>query len=342
MNTNTSKFYKLTLGVFFLLIPVFISECKETEHKHQEGTLYTCPMHTEIRMKEPGNCPICHMTLVPVDSSSIQGTKQLIGDMENEISVSSQKQNLIGIKTEKVKRGSIEKQIRSSGRIAYDPDLFQTFSEYREVLNNPLISSPDIIRNLRSRFLKMGLTEGQIKTYAKKDPNLFLSGRIGKQVLVFSQIYEKEIPLVKAGEKITVFADSFPEHMFGGNIESIDNLLDDKNRTLRVWSLVKDPNYLLKPEMFVEVRISQSKKDVLLIPEDSVSPTGTHEIVYIKTSEDRFSPRIVKTGFSSDGWVEVVEGLEEGETVASGANFLLDSEAKLKLGSIRSKGESHD
>ncbi len=78
----------------------------------------------------------------------------------------------------------------------------------------------------------------------------------------------------------------------------------------------------------VELKIDLGKR--LVIPEDAVIDTGTRQVVYVDKGEGYFEPREVTLGLRAEGMVEVIKGLKEGERIASAANFLIDSEAKLK------------
>ena len=91
-----------------------------------------------------------------------------------------------------------------------------------------------------------------------------------------------------------------------------------------------NPDGNLKPQMFtnVEIRISLGRR--LTIPESAVIDTGKGQVVYVDRGGGAFEPREVQLGLRADGDAEVLRGLKAGETVASSANFLIDSEAQLK------------
>jgi len=86
----------------------------------------------------------------------------------------------------------------------------------------------------------------------------------------------------------------------------------------------------LKPQMFtnVEIRISLGRR--LTIPDSAVIDTGRGQVVYVDRGNGAFEPREVQTGVRADGAVKILRGLKTGETVASSANFMIDSEAQLK------------
>jgi Cu(I)/Ag(I) efflux system membrane fusion protein len=69
---------------------------------------------------------------------------------------------------------------------------------------------------------------------------------------------------------------------------------------------------------------------VLAVPNSAVIDSGTRQVVLVAKSEGRFEPRPVKLGRHGDGYVQIVEGIDEGEEVVTAATFLIDAESNLK------------
>lgn len=149
-------------------------------------------------------------------------------------------------------------------------------------------------------------------------------------VWVISDIYEYELPLIKVGDTARITLSYFPGKEFSSKIDYVYPSLSGDTRTAKVRFSLPNPGGQLKPQMFtnVEIKINIGKK--LAIPEDSVIDTGTRQIVYVDKGEGYFEPKEVSLGIKADGMVEVLKGLKAGEKVASAANFLIDSEARLK------------
>ena len=147
---------------------------------------------------------------------------------------------------------------------------------------------------------------------------------------VIADIYVYELPMIKVGQPAKITLSHSQGKEFSSKIDYIYPVLSGETRTAKVRFVISNPGGQLKPQMFtdVEVKIDLGKK--LAIPEDAVIDTGTKKIVYVDKGEGIFEPREVVLGLSGEGIVEVVKGLKEGEKVASAANFLIDSEAKLK------------
>jgi Cu(I)/Ag(I) efflux system membrane fusion protein len=107
--------------------------------------------------------------------------------------------------------------------------------------------------------------------------------------------------------------------------------LNPQTRTARIRVEMPNPDELLRPDMYVDVDIDTGATEpVLAVPESSVLDSGTRQAVLIDKGEGRFEPRDVKLGHRGSGYVEVSDGLTEGEQVVNSANFLIDAESNLK------------
>ncbi len=149
-------------------------------------------------------------------------------------------------------------------------------------------------------------------------------------VWILSDIYEHELPLIKTGQSARISLSYFPGREFVSKVDYVYPTLSAETRTTKVRFTVPNPGTVLKPQMFtnVEVKVDLGKR--LSIPDDAVIDTGLRQIVYVDRGEGYFEPREVRLGTRAGGVREVLEGLKEGERVASSATFLIDSEAKLK------------
>ena len=102
------------------------------------------------------------------------------------------------------------------------------------------------------------------------------------------------------------------------------------SRTLKVRAEISTPADLLKHEMFVDAVIHVDLGTRLAIPEDALMDTGTRQLAFVKTGEGLYEPREIQIGHEAEGYYEVLSGLKEGEEVVTSANFLIDSESRLK------------
>jgi len=83
-------------------------------------------------------------------------------------------------------------------------------------------------------------------------------------------------------------------------------------------------------ESSVSGSIEVELKDRLFIPADAVVHSGAEDLVYVFSSENTVSPKSVRLGGKAEGYFEVLDGLQVGDEVSAGANFLIDSESKIR------------
>jgi Cu(I)/Ag(I) efflux system membrane fusion protein len=147
---------------------------------------------------------------------------------------------------------------------------------------------------------------------------------------VISDVYVYELPLIKVGQTAKISLSFLPGREFTSKIDFIYPLLAGETRTARVRFVIPNQGGQLKPQMFTntEIKIDLGKR--LTIPDDAVIDTGERKVVYVDKGDGHFEPREVVLGIQGEGLVEVIKGLQAGEKVAAAANFLIDSEAKLK------------
>ena len=149
-------------------------------------------------------------------------------------------------------------------------------------------------------------------------------------VWITADIYEFEMPLIKVGDEAAVQLSYFPGRQFTTRIDYIYPTLQGETRTLKARFTLPNEGGRLKPQMFtnVELKINLGRK--LAVPSDAVINTGVRQVAYVDKGDGNFEPREVLTGVQTEDLVEITAGLKAGEKVASSANFLIDSEAKLK------------
>ena len=150
-------------------------------------------------------------------------------------------------------------------------------------------------------------------------------------VWVVADVFEQDIGLVKVGAGVTVKINAYPDKVFKGTITYVYPMLKAETRTIPVRVELANPGQLLKPGMFAQVEIAvAAKRPVVAVPVSAVIDSGTRRIVLVQKAEGRFEPREVKLGARSDAYVEVIEGVRDGEPVVVAANFLIDAESNLK------------
>jgi membrane fusion protein, copper/silver efflux system len=260
--------------------------------------------------------------------------------------ISPERQQLIGVKKEEVVKRQLLREIITVGKVAYDPDLYVAQEEYIQALkiteatkNSVLVSvsaqSNSLLEAAKKKLLLMGMSSEEIEELTKRgsaQESLYLSGS-SDLAWVYLTVYEYEIGLIKQGQEVVIDANAFPGETFPGKIVAITPVLNAETRSLRVRVEVKDLDHKLKPEMFVNAKISVDLGKKLTVPETAVLDTGIRKIVYLAKENDTLELSEVTLGQKAQGYYEVLNGLKDGDMVVTNGNFLVDSESKLKGGS---------
>jgi RND family efflux transporter MFP subunit len=159
-------------------------------------------------------------------------------------------------------------------------------------------------------------------------------------VWILGEVYETDLPFVKTGQVADIeLPYSSGSKKIHGRVSFIYPFLDPKTRTVQVRMEFPNPNLSLKLEMFTNITISAVLGRQVLIPQDALMDTGTEQYVFIDKGDGYVQPRKVKAGAEAGEKVGVLEGLKPGERVVSGANFIVDSESRLK-GAFAGMGEA--
>ena len=165
---------------------------------------------------------------------------------------------------------------------------------------------------------------------ASAGDTLFRIGDISL-IWVLADVPEYDLASVKPGQPAAVRVRSLPGRTFTGKIGAIYPEVNCETRTTRVRIELPNPEMLLLPDMYAEVEIATgSTKPVIAVPDDAVIDTGAKKVVLIDKGEGRFEPREVKAGARGNGYIEISDGVREGERVVVAANFLIDAESNLK------------
>jgi RND family efflux transporter MFP subunit len=149
-------------------------------------------------------------------------------------------------------------------------------------------------------------------------------------VWVEADVYESELAAVKVGDAATVTVDAYPGEPFTGRVIYIYPYLDLKTRTNKVRLQLTNRGGRLKPGMYANVELRSRGRSGLVVPTDAVLDSGTEQVVFIAQGDGRFQPQKVRIGRRLGDSTEILDGLKEGEQVATGATFLLDSESQLR------------
>ena len=330
------------------------------------------------------------------------------GATPNEVKISTEKVQKLGVKTEPAALRELARQVRAAGRVEIDErrlhNVSPKFEGWVERLHvnatgqpvakgQPLfeVYSPELVSAQReyvvaakgvaalkdastemqsgmrqlaeaslARLRNWDISEEQIKALAaggEAKRTLSFRSPVGGVVLekkavagmrfmpgemlyqiadvssvwVLADVFERDIAQVKPGQKVRLTINAYPEKSFSGTIAYIYPTLKAETRTVPVRIELANPGGLLKPAMYASVELAVGARDkVLTVPASAVIDSGTRQIVLLQKAAGRFEPREVKLGARSDEYVEVREGIAEGDAVVVAANFLIDAESNLK------------
>ncbi len=179
----------------------------------------------------------------------------------------------------------------------------------------------------RGIVINIGAREGQYVTPATE---LFMLADLSR-VWVYADVYEYELPWISEGDKVEMQLTGIPGRSFVGEVTYIYPYAEAKTRTVRVRLEFDNPDLLLKPDMYAEVTINaQRQAQAITIPAEAVVRTGERNQVFVLREPGKFEPREVKLGLTDQGRVQILEGIQAGETVVTSSQFLIDSESKLR------------
>jgi Cu(I)/Ag(I) efflux system membrane fusion protein len=149
---------------------------------------------------------------------------------------------------------------------------------------------------------------------------------------VIADVAEGDLAEIKPGMRATVTFRAYRSEPVEGVVTFIYPDVRPETRTVRVRIEVANPDERLKPDMYADVafQVGTDRATVTAVPTSAIIDTGTKQIVLVAKGEGRFEPRVVKLGRRGDGYVEIVEGLQQAEEVVTTATFLIDAESNLQ------------
>jgi len=142
-------------------------------------------------------------------------------------------------------------------------------------------------------------------------------------------IQEKDLSSVKAGAEAVLRTQAYPGQDFRGRLVLVGDVVDAATRTVEGRIEVPNPSGKLKPGMYVDASVAAAgERAALAVPEAALQDDDGRAVVFVKTGERTFTLREVVPGEQYAGYVEILSGLTEGETVVTSGGFLLKSEMR--------------
>ncbi|HEU4521281.1 MAG TPA: efflux RND transporter periplasmic adaptor subunit [Thermoanaerobaculia bacterium] len=253
----------------------------------------------------------------------------------------------------------------------YSPDLFATQQEYLLALANrdrmrqagfagARSASQDLVESTRRRLILFGMTPAQIQTLEQNRKPFYattivspVAGVVTQKLVVPQQyvtqgqpllevvdlsmvwveadVYEQQLPGIHIGQSVTITTPAIPGIEFPGTVSFIQPFLAGETRTARVRVELANPNFRLKPDMYVSALIIGPPAPAhIMVPKTAVVDRGQSRFVWVETTPGTYQPREVTTGERHGDSIVIQSGLSGGENVVVEGAFLLDSEAQLR------------
>lgn len=149
------------------------------------------------------------------------------------------------------------------------------------------------------------------------------------RVWILADVFRKEARYLRPGQHARV-SPAGEDRVFHATVSEVLPQFDSNTRTLKVRLEMDNPDYALRPHMFVDVVFPVELPPAITAPVDAVIDSGLRKTVYVARGNGYFEPRIVQTGWRFGDRVEITEGLAAGERIVVAGNFLLDSESRMK------------
>jgi Cu(I)/Ag(I) efflux system membrane fusion protein len=151
-----------------------------------------------------------------------------------------------------------------------------------------------------------------------------------RRVWVEGDVFEQDLAAVRLGLLVTTTFEAFPGEEHAGRISYIYPTLNPETRTARVRVELPNPGLRLKPGMYATIRLTgAARPDAVSVPRSAVLSTGERNLVFVRRSDGMLEPREVAVGMANDDRIEILRGLNAGETVVASATFLVDAESNL-------------
>lgn len=153
-----------------------------------------------------------------------------------------------------------------------------------------------------------------------------------KSVWIVIDYPQTQAQVLQVGSEIQASSDSWPGETFHGRVSELLPNMETTTRTLKARIVLENSQMKLKPGMYLNVTLANSpvRPPVLAIPEEALIETGSASRVLVTQNDGHFNPVNVVVGTAQNGWVEIKQGLKEGDKVVTSGQFLIDSEASLR------------
>jgi membrane fusion protein, copper/silver efflux system len=208
-------------------------------------------------------------------------------------------------------------------------DEIQKLEKTRQARDTLQLRSP-----IKGRVLARNVQEGG---YVEPAADLYRIADLST-VWLQAKVYEYELPHVELHQAVHVSLPAQPDVQVEGKVEFIEPVLDEATRTVKVRVPLDNAKDQFKPGMYADLTIDHDMGEGLLVPESGLLRTGERDLAFRVLPDSRFEPVAVKLGGRFGERYQVLDGLSEGDEIVTSAAFLIDSESRLRVGTMNMPG----
>lgn len=249
----------------------------------------------------------------------------------------------------------------------YSPTLVNAQEEFLTALRS---GNQNLIRASRERLLALGVPDAEAKelertrkvrqrvryTAAFDGFIVMLGVREGMYVTeatdvmsladlntvwLIAEVFQRQSALVREGQAAWATVESYPGQTWNGIVEFVYPALDPVTRTLRARLRFDNPGLALRPNMFARVTIEGPARETLSVPRAALIRGERLNRVVLDLGNGEYRAQPVTPGFEAGDRVEILEGLEAGQSVVTSAQFLIDSESNLDSALAKLSEQAH-
>jgi len=199
------------------------------------------------------------------------------------------------------------------------------FNAVKSQLGDRTIFAPfDGVVGLKNISLGMLVRPGDIITTLNDDTKMKLDFSIPSLYL----------STIKTGLNLSSSSEAFPNKVFTGTIIAVNNEIDPITRSISVRAIIDNPDFVLKQGLLMSVNVTANERINIRIPEESIVSEGRDDFIYkVENQENSLIAKKtkIKVGATYPGFIEVLEGIKEGETIVTRGGFKLYDNAPVKI-----------
>ena len=347
------------------LVPVYEGECDTKGINIDPVTMQNIGVKTEVAENRNLNKTIRATGKVDYDETKIYSvTTKVMGYVE---------QLYVDYTGKTVHKGEVLMDLYSPELVATQQEYLQAI-HYQKQLENSSIEearkeAEELVQSAKRRLLYWDIPESEIKALEErgipkktmtivspvngiviekmvlKGQNVMAGMTLYKivdisTVWILADVYQFELPWVKAGQKAKIELSYIPGKTFNGTVSYIFPYLNMETKTVQVRiQATNTPNMEFKPEMYVTVTLSSPLRiNAVTVSEQAIIRSGERNIIVVALGGGYFDPRDVTLGVTADGYTQVLDGIHAGESIVTSSQFLIDSESNLKAAIDQMKG----